>query len=755
MPKLYPSAADHVIEEISGRSDRELYTSSGNLDKEVLLNELLLERYNTAERQNWASQVYEDDQFCNNVMWEDTHVVQLEKLGYAPIQVPIIPEIVNYSVGMLTFNSPGFQATAKEDSDVETASYGSDLLAHITYISKGKAEIKRFAYDAFVRSMGAMIIYPDFNMGEVYIKAINPLDVYLPPSCKSRFGEDADHIVIRSYETERQLTMRYPKVDFAKLHKDGKIQRGTISDATYRPSTDRYALQDQVLDDPGDDPDTRVYEVLDRYSKVQAEYHYIWYDESGFEDTLEGEDYEVFLEQPAVTLQSPSAQMPEIVLDAEEVEFYAALGREGGGFFHLVEDPQSGQAEMVPGVEDDISVPGSTVAIGLTTMKELIDAGYLHDDIRHLTRIQRVESAGGYRLYAGLLPISRYPIVTWMLQHNRNPYPISLVRMGKSLNDYINKTRQLIAAHTANSVGQTVLLNTGAGIDLNELKAELSKAGTKIIPIPADEDIRKSIMQLQPLPLSNQLFQDLQTAKQELRDLFGVYQMMQGDASLAPETRGATLALDEYGQRRSKFLLDDFYDALALIGQVAMELSHYVYTEHRVIRLFQPNNKPKMVEINRPIYDEYSGQVIRRVNDVSMVKDDVIVVPGSTLPSNRWAKLEYYLMLWKEKVLRDDETILRESDIQNLDEVIAKHSLISQLQAQLQQAQQDNEDLSGLLQTTRRELLHARERTELEKWKRQLGDDRADMKVDSATQELEFENLRRELKASLAPRAQS
>ena len=110
-------------------------------------------------------------------------------------------------------------------------------------------------------------------------------------------------------------------------------------------------------------------------------------------------------------------------------------------------------------------------------------------------------------------------------------------------------------------------------------------------------------------------------------------------------------------------------------------------------------------------------------------------------------------MLWKEGVLRDDEVILRESDIQNLDEVLERHSRIAQLQQALQKAQKDNEDISGLLQTTRRELLHSRERTELEKFKGDLTEDRADLEVSAKTQELEFESLMHELKAHLMPQA--
>ncbi|HEC62698.1 MAG TPA: hypothetical protein ENI27_10675, partial [bacterium] len=481
----------------------------------------------------------------------------MEKAGFAAIKVPIIPELVDFSVGMLTFKNPAFAATAREDSDVESASFASDLMSWIVYNSGGNNEIKRFVYDAFVRSMGGMIVYPDFNEKEVYMKSFNTLDLFLPPSCKSRFADDADHQLLRTYVTERQMGMRYPEINFPKLRQNGDIVRALID----QNATDRAPQEDQVMDDPDSDPDTIVYEILDRYTKVKVEYHFIWHEETAFEETLEGDDYEAFKQSEAILLHNLEAGSLEVVLEEEDIAFYKQLAEAGDGVFHLVEDPETQQPQQVPGQEDEFSLPGSTVAVGLVTMGDLIEKGFLVDEIKYVTNIQRVESAGGYLTYKALIPISRYPIITWMMQHNRNPYPISKVRMGKSLNEYINKTRQQIAAHTANSVGQTILLNAGTGLDPNELQAKLSVSGTKVISIPADEDIRKAVLQLQTLPLSNQLFTDIGMAKQELRDIFGVYQFMQGDAAQAPSTKGATLALDEFGQRRSKFLLDDFYNA--------------------------------------------------------------------------------------------------------------------------------------------------------------------------------------------------
>jgi hypothetical protein len=404
---------------------------------------------------------------------------------------------------------------------------------------------------------------------------------------------------------------------------------------------------------------------------------------------------------------------------------------------------------MVPGAEDELSVPGSTTAVGEVTKGQLIDEEVIDHEIIPIVRIHKVESAGGKLLWKGILPISNYPIVTFMAKHNRNPYPISIVRLGKGLNEYINKLRQLIVAWTTNATGQTLLVNMGSGIDQNELEASLSRAGTKVIGIPADEDIRRQILQLQVLPLSNQLFADIDKAEKELRDWFGVYPFMGGDPSDAPATFRGTLALDEYGQRRSRSRRDDIEESLNQLGKVAMELAQAVYTEPKVIRLFQPNNKPKQVGINQPVYDPYSGELIKRINDVQLTKFDIIVVSGSTLPSNRWARLEYYLALREKGILMDDETILRETDIPNLDEVIANHSLIARQAQQIEQMEGQLKQVGDQLKRSQTETTHARQRVELEKWKSDLDQIESDAEVESEKQKLEMDHLIREIGASV------
>ncbi len=708
-------------------------------DEEVTLSETLKDRYSTADRNNFIKHALEDDQFRNGVQWKTEHIRELESRAQTPIVVNMIQPAIEQGIAMLTANHPRFQSTGREDSDVNTAHFWSDIMSWVWYISRGNVQLKQLADDMYVKGMGVMMAYidpeADGGNGEVMVKALNPLDLYLPPSSRDRFCRDADHMIIRTIETRRNLLRRYP---------DKRSEIDAAEDAALgsdRPDTDRYALEDQVIDEAGDEMMTVKKEVLDRYTRVKVVLHHILDQISGYERYLNEDEYTLFLNQPAVILYNVATGKEDIVTLSNEVRYYLEIAAQGNGMFHYMQDPQTGRSTIMPGPEHPEAIQGSTVAVGQVTMGSLIEQEVILDLPVRVDRIRKVESAGGQLLYKGILPIEDYPIVTFMNRHNRNPYPLSDVRFVKGLQEYVNKIRSLIIAHATNTTNQTVILARGAGLSKDEVVAEFSRAGTSVLEskVGDDQDVRKMIMVVAPPPLPNELYKNLEDAKQEIQHILGIYPLMQGDPKDAPSTFRGTVALDEYGQRRIRSKKDDIEAGLNQLAKVVVQLAQAIYTEPKVIRLFQPNNKPKTLELNRAVYDEFSGEVISRVNDVSVGAKDIIVVSGSTMPSNRWGRVESMKDLWREGILKDDETILRETDIQDVDEVIARTGRMAELEQVSISLKGKVGDLEGLIQTLRRELLHSEQRVELEKYKRGLATGAA--KVESKAN-LEVERMR-------------
>jgi hypothetical protein len=143
-----------------------------------------------------------------------------------------------------------------------------------------------------------------------------------------------------------------------------------------------------------------------------------------------------------------------------------------------------------------------------------------------------------------------------------------------------------------------------------------------------------------------------------------------------------------------------------------------LYTNEKVIRLLQPNNSMNEFTINQKIYDD-KQQEIGILNDITVGKYDVIVVTGSTLPTNRYAQLEMYMDAYSKGII-DKREVLKKTEVFDMQGVLERTDTVGNLSKQLEQAQATIKSLQGDIQTREREVYHARQRAELEKFKAQL-----------------------------------
>ena len=116
--------------------------------------------------------------------------------------------------------------------------------------------------------------------------------------------------------------------------------------------------------------------------------------------------------------------------------------------------------------------------------------------------------------------------------------------------------------------------------------------------------------------------------------------------------------------------------------------------------------------------DDKTGEV-KVINDITIGKYDLVVVAGSTLPSNRYAELEFYMDAYS-KGLVDRQEVLKKTEIFDIDGVMQRMDTIAQLQGQLKQAGEQIKKLSGDLQTRDRESVNLRKKVEVEKFKGDL-----------------------------------
>ena len=687
----------------------------GQKNSEVLKSEELLREYSSA-RAKWAKQAIEDDEFRNGMQWTKQQVDTLRSRAQEPLVVNVLHPAVEQAKAMLTSNHPRFQSTGREDSDVKTGKVFSDLMAWVWDYSNGNNELKTIIDDYYVKGMGCMMVYydpnDDFGKGEIKLKAIDPLNVYIDPSSQSTILEDASHVIVSKIHSETQLIAQFPEYEEI-------IKTATESVVAPSESSTREALNDQMVTQSElqsfrtSSKDERYLEVIERYTKIKVP-HYRTYDpHANAEKILTEETYEEYKEQPAFIVNSAGGT--QIVTKPELVGEHMSIYKEHGAVFHQMQNPMNGESYIMSGIEHPEAIPQSTVQLELKTIGELIEEEEIVSNEITIDRVKQCVSVGGEMLYQTVMPVSNYPIVTFMNRHNRNPYPVSDIRLVKGLQEYINKIRSLMIAHASSSTNTKLLVPRGS-INKAQLETEWSRAGTGVLEF--DPELGQPVS-MAPMPLPNELYKNEADARADVERILGLYSIMQGDSSQMPNTYKGTIAIDEYGQRRIKSKRDDIEFGLNIIAKIVVEMIQATYTSHKVLRLLQPNSKAREVGINVPLYDEISGDFLGKLNDVTVGRYDVVVVSGSTLPSNRWARFEYYMQLY-EKGLIDQVEVLKQTDVADLEGVLERSSQMSKMQQQISGLSDQVKDLEGDLQTSQRELQHARQRVELEKFKAEL-----------------------------------
>ena len=702
----------------------------------VQLTHDLLSEYSSA-RENWAKEAVEDNEFRNGKQWTDEEATALKQRSQQPIVVNVVYSAVEQAKAMLTSNKPKFQSTGRETSDNKVGRMFSDIMAYVWDISNGNVELKTAIDDYYVKGMGVLMSYvdpdADFGSGEVKIKSVDPLEVFIDPASKDPFCRDASNIIVAKVVSEDALIKAYP--DYADM-----IQECQETSYINIPTESRYGKESQQVtlkrSHTGQSiTGERELELMERYSKVFMPYFKVYDPHIDKMEVLDPEEFQKYSDSPAILLRNPQGE--QILTDPKSVADYTKIHEEMGDKFHLMIDPNTGQQVPMAGPEHMGSIPNSTTTIDIITKGHLIEDGRIMKNDIEICQIKQCVSIGDKELFQVVLPIEEYPIVPIMNGWNRNPYPMSDVRLVKGLQEYINKIRSLIIAHASTSTNTKLLIPRGA-INKKQLEEDWGKAGTAVIEF--DPELGTPIV-AGPVPLPNELYKNEADARSDIERILGIYAMMQGDVGASPQTFKGTVALDEYGQRRIKSKRDDIEESINQLAKVVVGLIQYVYKDEKVLRLMQPNNMPKEIVMNSPIYDDL-GNYMGKINDITIGKYDVVVLSGSTLPSNRWARFEYYMQLYQSGLI-DQVEVLKQTDVADMEGVLERAGQMEKMQAQVQAQQEEIKKLRGDLQTAQRESLHDRKRVEVKEFEKKLA--KAEAKVEMA-QKLYTTRLADELK---------
>lgn len=680
-------------------SYKETKDYEGVPSEEQLSSRLFL-AYESAQ-QEWKVNADENEKFASGVQWSKEQIDVLNKRGQAVVTVNAITWAIEQLKAMLTANKPKFQATAREDSDNKKAAVWKMLLAYMWDLSDGNARLKE-AIDDYAK-MGRGILYayidPHANSGrgEVKFTTCDPRDVYPDPASKDYLYRDAAHLLMLNYKTKDQIRQHYPDFNF----------EGALAyDSERHNDSKRQSQEGQVFSGEKTDYNVSKYRIITRYTKKMRRVNHVI-------DPYADEEYHFSDNELSSYEQKMYVSWSgQIVTEDREVQQMLQMLEQGNSeplgdnSFLYTPEPQPGP--------DGQMMEFDPVIVEIGQLSTLIQAGAIAIRKIQKEQVYQCISIGDKKYWSGWLPTSHYPVVPINNLWNKNPYPVSDVTMCKSLQEMINKLNSLIIANAASATNQKVLLPRGSQ-DKRRLELELNKAGSAIIEYDAEIGA-PVVVSSQPFP--NALFNQIDMYVGMIERQFGIYALMQGDTSAAPQTFKGTIAMDEFGQRRIKSKKDDIETSLNQLAKVMMDFARHTYTEEKFIRIVEPNGELNEGQLNATKYDDL-GNAIGKMNDIQTGQYDVIVLSGSTLPSNRFALMEYYMDLY-ERGLIDQIEVLKKSEVVDVEGVLERFSYVRQLEQQMNALQEEVKKLSGDLQTAQREEVHAKKRLEVEKFKGSL-----------------------------------
>ena len=707
------------------------------------------------KREHWEVQAREDQEYRLGRQWTAEQQKIMESRGQAPIVVNRIHPAVETAKALLTANRPSFKVSPREDSDTKVANVLNNLLSYMYDISDGRSVIRQSIDDYYVTGLGYVMVYQnpmaDDGKGEVMFKDIDPLDVYVDPNARDQFFDDAENIIISRNFTKEQAKALYPQYKKAIEAATGTYDSDQIITGRTDDTGITFPGEIDTLEE-GQNEYVRGYE---RYYKVNVNMYRVFEPYTGKEFRFDEETFEKYVSEPVGILNNQyyegediaSAQKQhgdmklqmmrdsqqiidveihklqeelELQYQEEEKRYSEAVqlgqmipDRMEHELKKLREDIDSTIEEQKTKAMTDAGMAAELPGMEMSSKAELIQQGMIEVVPITIRQVKQCVVIGDKYIYSRVLPTSNYPIVPIVNLHTRTPFPMSDVRMVKGLQDYINKTRSLIIAHATTATNMKVLVPSGS-VDMREFEEKWAQPG---VGIEVDFDMGQPVV-ASPAPLPNELYNNEQTAKNDIDHQLGLYEMMMGNSQAAPQTYKATISLDEFGQRKIKSKLADIEGALTRVAKVSIQMMQELYQEEKVFRIVNPNNSLTETAINKKLYDDKTNE-ISIANDITVGKYDVVYVSGSTLPSNRYAELEFYMDAYQKGIV-DRMEVLKKTEVFDMEGVLERTDTITQLEQQVAQLEEELKKQTGDNQTLVRENVHLKQKVEVEKFKGEL-----------------------------------
>ena len=651
-------------------------------DPRADLNQELYRKWRDA-RSDWDTEARNDIDFYMGNHFTSDESDELNQRNQPDVPMDRISPAIEKLKAVLTSRPPVFTASPREDSDAKMAKVWQTILGYVWDSSDGDAHIKDAIHDYAVTGLGYLYVYTDresdFGRGDIKFTHINPFRVYVPPSSRDRWFNDAEGIILSTILTGEQVVSLYPELGPQVDEETGEVVPGIIEELDAYNDEDYPDAQNKnsrSVWTPSEAKDLgyadNKYQVLERFYKTKVPFYRISMQQEG--------------QQGGVT---------EMVLSEGEFQMFL---EDNPGIF------ENGQAQFEQIMQTRIGV---TSSLGQVVLEEYV------------------------------LNINEYPLIPMPNNWTETPYSTSDVSRARPQQRLLNKLWQLAISHAQASAGLKLLVPVGSAIDgVEQLEKDWANPNAVIEVDTSQGEPHYPA----PTPLAAEFYKLIQQCEHYIDFIFGLPEMMHGFPDKAPETSKGTDKMIALGSDRPKSKLRDIEFSITKLGRVIYGLAKNHYTYEKMFRLVQPNNDMSEVTIN--LYDDKVGTIVDIKRDRNNIwQHDIRIVPGSTLPTSKWAEFGVYLEAYKMGLIDRTEVLKKNPEIFDKAGVLQRMSEIAQLSQQLQGAQEQIKKLKGDLQTAERESVHNRKQVEVSKFKSRLHDILTDAKADNKVKAEKIANM--------------
>ena len=265
------------------------------------------------------------------------------------------------------------------------------------------------------------------------------------------------------------------------------------------------------------------------------------------------------------------------------------------------------------------------------------------------TIIAATEDMKGYE--NGLYNHGKYPVVfDVMYQQNHCPFGFGLIDIGKGTQIEIDKLDKAITENIMCAAKPRYLSKRNSGIDVEKFR----NLENQIIEFEGDPE---NIKPNQSAGLSSEAITHRERKKDELKELLANRDFQQGETTGGVTAASAIEALQQSGEKRSRSMISDSYDAYREIVKMIIEIIRQFYDNERSFRTKDDNGKKTFISFSNELMYKYDSEHCSKYP----LEFDIDVVAQRENPYTREMTNNTMLTMWQSGLFKPeniDSTIL-------------------------------------------------------------------------------------------------